>query len=283
MIISVASGKGGTGKTLISTSLALSIMDKEIQFLDCDVEEPNAFLFLKPVIKEVIPVEMPVPDVNEEICTHCKKCAEFCEFSALLVSPNKVQLFPELCHSCGGCALICPVDAITEIPFRIGSLKIGNASNIDFVYGELEVSKPLSVPIIREVKRKIKKDKLVIIDSPPGASDPVIAAVSGSDFTILVTEPTPFGLHDLKIAVDVIKQLKIPFGVIVNRANLGDRKVYDFCKEKNIPVLLEIPYYRKIAELYSNAIPFITVMDEWKEKFRKFYFDIERIIGKWNK
>jgi len=280
MIISVASGKGGTGKTLISTSLALSIMDKEIQFLDCDVEEPNAFLFLKPVIKEVIPVEMPVPDVNEEICTHCKKCAEFCEFSALLVSPNKVQLFPELCHSCGGCALICPVDAITEIPFRIGSLKIGNASNIDFVYGELEVSKPLSVPIIREVKRKIKKDKLVIIDSPPGASDPVIAAVSGSDFTILVTEPTPFGLHDLKIAVDVIKQLKIPFGVIVNRANLGDRKVYDFCKEKNIPVLLEIPYYRKIAELYSNAIPFITVMDEWKEKFRKFYFDIERIIGK---
>jgi len=280
MIISVASGKGGTGKTLISTSLALSIMDKEIQFLDCDVEEPNAFLFLKPVIKEVIPVEMPVPDVNEEICTHCKKCAEFCEFSALLVSPNKVQLFPELCHSCGGCALICPVDAITEIPFRIGSLKIGNASNIDFVYGELEVSKPLSVPIIREVKRKTKKDKLVIIDSPPGASDPVIAAVSGSDFTILVTEPTPFGLHDLKIAVDVIKQLKIPFGVIVNRANLGDRKVYDFCKEKNIPVLLEIPYYRKIAELYSNAIPFITVMDEWKEKFRKFYFDIERIIGK---
>jgi MinD superfamily P-loop ATPase len=280
MIISVASGKGGTGKTLISTSLALSIIDKEIQFLDCDVEEPNAFLFLKPVIKEVIPVEMPVPDVNEEICTHCKKCAEFCEFSALLVSPNKVQLFPELCHSCGGCALICPVDAITEIPFRIGSLKIGNASNIDFVYGELEVSKPLSVPIIREVKRKIKKDKLVIIDSPPGASDPVIAAVSGSDFTILVTEPTPFGLHDLKIAVDVIKQLKIPFGVIVNRANLGDRKVYDFCKEKNIPVLLEIPYYRKIAELYSNAIPFITVMDEWKEKFRKFYFDIERIIGK---
>ena len=280
MIISVASGKGGTGKTLISTSLALSIMDKEIQFLDCDVEEPNAFLFLKPVIKEVIPVEMPVPDVNEEICTHCKKCAEFCEFSALLVSPNKVQLFPELCHSCGGCALICPVDAITEIPFRIGSLKIGNASNIDFVYGELEVSKPLSVPIIREVKRKTKKDKLVIIDSPPGASDPVIAAVSGSDFTILVTEPTPFGLHDLKIAVDVIKQLKIPFGVIVNRANLGDRKVYDFCKEKNILVLLEIPYYRKIAELYSNAIPFITVMDEWKEKFRKFYFDIERIIGK---
>lgn len=278
MIISVASGKGGTGKTLISTSFALSIIDKEIQFLDCDVEEPNAFLFLKPEVKEVIPVEMSVPDINQELCTHCKKCAEFCEFSALLVSPDKVKLFPELCHSCGGCALVCPVKAITEIPFRIGSLKIGNASNIDFVYGELEVSKPLAVPIIREVKKKTKKNKLVIIDSPPGASDPVIAAVSGSDFTILVSEPTPFGLHDLKIAVDVLEQLKIPFGVIINRANLGDRRIYKFCKKKNIPILLEIPYYRKIAELYSNAIPFITVMEEWKEKFKQLYMEIERII-----
>jgi MinD superfamily P-loop ATPase len=280
MIISVASSKGGTGKTLVSTNLALSLEDKEIQFLDCDVEEPNAFLFIKPQIDNVMEVEMPVPEVDEELCTHCKKCAEFCEFSAILVSPEKVQIFPELCHSCGGCVLVCPVHAMKERPFRIGSLKMGKIGNIDFVYGELEVSKPLAVPIIREVKRKTNKDKLVIIDSPPDASDPVIASVSGSDFTILVTEPTPFGLHDLKIAVDVLEQLKIPFGVVVNRANLADTRVYNFCKEKNIPILLEIPYDRKIAELYSKAVPFIKVFEMWKDKFRKLYEDIERIVEK---
>lgn len=278
MVISVASGKGGTGKTLVSTSLALSLEYREIQFLDCDVEEPNAYLFIKPQIRETLPVEVPVPEVHEELCTHCKKCAEFCEFTAILVSPNKVQIFPELCHSCGGCMLVCPVHAITEMPFRIGSLKMGTASNIDLVYGELEVAKPLAVPIIRQVKRQTDKNKLVIIDSPPGASDPVIAAVSGSDFTVLVTEPTPFGLHDLRIAVDVLEQLRIPFGVVVSRSNFGDTGVYEFCREKNIPILLEIPYDRRIAELYSKAIPFVTVMEEWKAEFRKLYTYIERVV-----
>ena len=280
MIVSIASGKGGTGKTLVSTNLALSLKEKDIQFLDCDVEEPNAFLFLNPEIEKEIPVEMLVPEVNEQICTHCKKCAEFCAFNAIFVTSKKVQIFPELCHSCGGCALVCPVGAIREVPFKIGSVKIGKAGNIDFVYGELEVSKPLAVPIIRKVRSQTNKDKLVIIDSPPGASDPVIAAVNGSDFVILVTEPTPFGFHDLKIAVDVLEQLKIPFGVIVNRADLGNKDVYEFCKDKNIPILLEIPFDRKIAELYSIGIPFVTVMEEWKAKFQRLFEDIKRIIVK---
>ncbi|MGB9794298.1 ATP-binding protein [Caldisericum exile] len=280
MIISVASGKGGTGKTLISTNLALSLKDKNIQFLDCDVEEPNAFLFLKPEIKEEIPVEMLVPIVEEEKCTHCKKCAEFCEFSAILVSPNRVQIFPELCHSCGGCALVCETNAIKETPFRIGSVKKGNSSHIELVYGELEVSKPLAVPIIRKVKDNTDKNRLVIIDAPPGASDPVIASVKGSHFVILVTEPTPFGLHDLKIAVSVIKELQIPHGVVINRANIGNKDVYEFCKSNGIPILLEIPYDRHIAELYSRAIPIVEVMNEWVEKFQKLYSDIERMIAK---
>ncbi|MGC9101355.1 MAG: ATP-binding protein [Caldisericum sp.] len=280
MIISVASGKGGTGKTLISTNLALSLKDKNIQFLDCDVEEPNAFLFLKPEIKEEIPVEMLVPIVEEEKCTHCKKCAEFCEFSAILVSPNRVQIFPELCHSCGGCVLVCETHAIKETPFRIGSVKKGNSSHIELVYGELEVSKPLAVPIIRKVKDNTDKNRLVIIDAPPGASDPVIASVKNSHFVILVTEPTPFGLHDLKIAVSVIKELQIPHGVVINRANIGNKDVYEFCKSNGIPILLEIPYDRHIAELYSRAIPIVEVMNEWVEKFQKLYSDIERMIAK---
>ncbi|MDI6850318.1 MAG: ATP-binding protein [bacterium] len=280
MIVSIASGKGGTGKTLVSTNLALSLEGKGIQFLDCDVEEPNAFLFLKPDVEEEIPVEVLVPEVNQQICTHCKKCAEFCEYNAIFVTSKTVQVFPELCHSCGGCALVCPVGAIIEVPFKIGNLKIGKGANVDLVYGELEVSKPLAVPIIREVKKRLKKDKLVIVDSPPGASCPMIEAVSGSDFVILVTEPTPFGFHDLKITVDVLEKIGIPFGIIINRANLGNRDVYEFCMHKNIPVLLEIPYDRKIAELYSRAIPFVTVMEEWKGKFREVYQQIERMFIK---
>jgi len=280
MIISVASGKGGTGKTLVAVNLALSLKSGPLQFLDCDVEEPNAHLFLKPEINRIEAIYNLVPAIDEKLCDHCGKCAQFCQYNAIFVTSQKVMVFPELCHSCGGCVLVCPKKAINEEKHRLGSLKGGSARNLELVYGELKVSEPLPVPIIKEVKKRIKREKTVILDSPPGTSCPVIETVRGSDFCILVTEPTPFGLHDLKITVQVLEEMAIPFGVVVNRAGIGDEKVQEFCRKKGIPILLEIPYLRKIAELCSRAIPFIQEMPEWKGKFQALFEKVERLCAK---
>jgi len=278
MIISIASGKGGTGKTSVAVNMALSI--GKAQLLDCDVEEPNVHLLLHPKISQTEPVYVSVPVVNEELCDHCGKCADFCQYNALFVSPEKVLIFPELCHSCGGCAIVCPKKAITEKKRRIGTLKLGSAGDLELVYGELKIGEPMAVPVIKEVKRHIKKGKNVILDSSPGTSCPVIETVKGSDFCVLVTEPTPFGLHDLKITVQVLKDMGIPFGVIVNRADIGDKKVHDYCDEKDIPILLEIPFQRRIAELYSRGTPFILEMPEWTEKFQILFEEIRKLVGK---
>jgi len=278
MIVSIASGKGGTGKTTVAVNMALSIGDA--QLLDCDIEEPNAHLLLNPTISRAEPVHVSIPVVNEELCDRCRKCSEFCQYSAIFVGSEKVLVFPELCHSCGGCTLICPREAITEEERRIGSLKIGSAGDLELVYGELEIGEPMAVPVIKEVKRHIKNGENVILDSPPGTSCPVIETVDGSDFCILVTEPTPFGLHDLKITVQVLEEMKIPFGVVVNRADVGNRKVHRYCQERNIPVLLEIPFKRKIAELYSRGIPFSLEMPEWKEKFLTLFNEVRKLVSK---
>jgi MinD superfamily P-loop ATPase len=278
MIVTVASGKGGTGKTSVAVNMALSIGN--VQLLDCDVEEPNAYLFLKPKISRTQAVTVSIPVVNEKLCNRCGKCADFCQYNALFVSSNEVMVFPDLCHSCGGCALVCPAEAISEEPHRIGTLTYGATDAVEIVYGELEVQKPMAVPIIREVKKHMKKGKNVILDSPPGTSCPVIQTVTGSDFCILVTEPTPFGLHDLKIIVQVLEDMGIPFGVVVNRAGVGDKKVYEFCKVKNIPILLEIPYDRRIAELYSQGIPFSIELPGWKEKFQTLFETVRKLIQK---
>jgi len=278
MIVSIASGKGGTGKTSVAVNLALSI--RNAQLLDCDVEEPNAHLLLHPKINRTEPVYILIPSVNEELCDHCGKCSEFCQYNAIFVSSEKVMIFPELCHSCGGCVLVCPKKAITEDKHKIGTLKLGSAVDLELVYGELKVGEPMAVPIIREVKRQIDKNRNVILDSPPGTSCPVIETVKGSDFCILVTEPTPFGLHDLKITVQVLENMKIPFGVVINRAGIGDKKVYEYCREKNISILLEIPFQRKIAELYSKGIPFSLEMPEWKEKFEALFNETRELVGK---
>jgi MinD superfamily P-loop ATPase len=278
MIVSVASGKGGTGKTSVAVNMALSLSN--VQFIDCDVEEPNAHLLLHPKLSKIQPIYTLIPLVNETLCNHCGECSKFCQYNALFTSPEKVLVFPELCHSCGGCAMICPKKAITWKKNRIGALKFGSVRDLALVYGELEVGKPLAVPVIKAVKKQIARGKNVILDSPPGASCPFVETVRASDFCVLVTEPTPFGLHDLKIAVQVLRKMAVPLGVVVNRAGVGDKKVYDYCKEEGIRVLMEIPYQREIAELYSRGIPFSIKMPEWKEKFQTLYREIRGAVGK---
>nr|QNO54970.1 iron-sulfur cluster carrier protein [Methanosarcinales archaeon ANME-1 ERB7] len=268
MIIAVASGKGGTGKTTVAVNLALSLSN--VQVLDCDVEEPNSHIFLNPVIEEIKPAYTLVPRVNYDLCDYCGKCAVACEYNALVVVPQKeVMVFQELCHGCGLCSLVCPQDAISEEPREIGVIKTGKSDdgNIDLVYGVLNIGEIMATPLIDQVKADIDPEKTVIIDVSPGTACPVIAAVQGSDYCILVTEPTPFGLYDLRLAVEVLRVLKIPFGMVINKAGIGDRKVYEYCEKESIPILLEIPHDTQIARYYSEGVPFVKAMPEWKERF----------------
>ncbi len=275
MIISVASGKGGTGKTLIATNLALSL-DNNIQFLDCDVEEPDAHIFLKPQIKKSQPVTIPIPKVDEAKCTRCGKCAEICAYNAIAVIKDKVLIFPELCHGCGGCSLFCPEKVITEVDKEIGVIEIGEAGPIQFIHGRLNIAEPMALPVIRAVKEYTNPTRSVIIDVSPGTSCPVIEAVKGSDFCILVTEPTPFGLSDLTLAVEVLRKMKISFGVVINRSDIGDEKVDEFCQEEKIPILMRIPFDREIAMAYSKGIPTVVAKPEYKEEFKKLFEKIAR-------
>jgi MinD superfamily P-loop ATPase len=278
MIVSVASGKGGTGKTSVAVNMALSVGN--VQLLDCDVEEPNAYLLLHPEINKKEPVYTLIPKVDRELCNTCGECTKFCQFNAIFVASEKILVFPDLCSSCGGCAMVCPRKAITWEKHKIGTLNFGATDGVALVYGELEVGKPMAVPVIKAVKKQIKEGGNVILDSPPGTSCPFVETVRGSDFCVLVTEPTPFGLHDLKIAVEVLRKVGIPFGVVINRAGIGDKKVYEYCKEENIPIMIEIPYQRRIAELYSKGVPFSLEMPEWQEKFQALYNQIKELVGK---
>jgi len=280
MIISVASGKGGTGKTTIAVNLALSL--DNVQLLDCDVEEPNAHIFLKPEIKEKFPAFIPIPEVDVEKCNTCGKCREVCAYHAIAVIPSSnedkgsVLIFPHLCHGCGACSLLCPQKAIKEVKKEIGVIEIGMSRDIKFVHGRLNVGEIMSPPLIRQVKEHINPTRTVIIDAPPGTSCPVIAAVRQSDYCVLVTEPTPFGLNDLVLAVEVLRKLKIPFGVVINRSDIGDAKVDQYCQDNKIPILLRIPFDREIAFLYSRGIPLVQEKKEYKEKFQNMFKIIEK-------
>lgn len=266
MIVAFASGKGGTGKTTLAVNVALSL--SSVQFLDCDVEEPNAHLLLHPTQLRTEPIYTAVPKIDEMLCVYCGDCSKFCRYNALFTTKDKILVFPELCHSCGGCIIACPKKAISEEKYQIGTLNFGSINDLSLVYGELTIGNPMAVPVIKAVKQEIDKSKNVIIDSPPGTSCSFVETVRDSDFCVLVTEPTPFGLHDLKIAVQVLRRIKVPFGVVVNRAGIGDTKVYDYCAREDIRILLEVPYDRRIAELYSEGIPFSIKMPEWKDKFQ---------------
>ncbi|MFH1594306.1 MAG: ATP-binding protein [Candidatus Omnitrophota bacterium] len=277
MIISIASGKGGTGKTTVATSLALSI-NSGIQLLDCDVEEPNAHIFLKPKIQQSKTVYIPVPKIDESKCTFCGRCAEVCTYNALAVLKEKVLTFPHLCHGCGGCNLFCPQKAITEGDKKIGVVEIGNSSHVQFVHGRLNIGEVMSPPLIRAVKEYINPTRSVIVDAPPGTSCPVIESVKGSDFCILVTEPTPFGLNDLILAVEVLKKLTIPFGIAVNRADIGDSSLDDYCEKENIPILMRIPFKKKIAFAYSKGLALVSEFPEYKKEFIRVYKEISERI-----
>jgi len=269
MIISIASGKGGTGKTTVATSLALSLSNAQI--LDCDVEEPNSHIFIKPENASKEFVSIPVPQINKEKCDYCGRCQEVCAYNAIAVIKKDVLVFSELCHGCGSCTFFCPQNAIQEVEKQIGVVEFGENNGLPFAYGKLNIGEAMAPPLIRAVKKHVDPSRIAIIDAPPGTSCPVIESIRESDFCILVTEPTPFGLNDLTLAVEVLFKLKISFGVIINRSDLGDDKTDRFCKEQNIPVLMRIPFQRKIAEGYSRGKTIVETLPEYKGMFQEMF------------
>jgi len=289
MIVTVASGKGGTGKTTVSTSLALAMSAGEqmdgstasvgenegqgrVTFLDCDVDEPNAGLFLKPEITRREEVGVLIPKVDFDKCTYCGRCAEVCQYHAIAVVGQKVLIFPELCHGCGSCTLNCPEGAISEVLRRTGTIDIGTAGPIIFGQGTLDIGEAMAPPIIRQLKQQLvpgdSSDRVVIIDASPGTACPVVEALQGSDFALMVTEPTPFGLHDLRMAVEVARdQLGLPVGVVINRTGVGDEGVEEYCARERIPIVMRIPLDRRIAEAYSEGVPLVKAVPEYREQF----------------
>ena len=272
MKIAVLSGKGGTGKTTVSASLALSIEGS--QYVDCDVEEPNGSIFLKPDIKKTITVNVPVPHVDASKCNGCGNCAKACQFNAIAVVKGKVLVFPEICHHCGACLIACPQGAIKEMDRTTGVIEIDERNT--FLQGRLNIGEPVSIPIIRELKKRLRNDTTVILDCSPGASCTVVQSVDSCDYCILVTEPTPFGLHDLKIAVQLIKKMGIPFGVVLNKASADNTSVQEYCAENHIEVLMEIPYSKEIAQAYSNGTLPVQSNSQWIQKFSELYKKLER-------
>ena len=280
MRIAVLSGKGGTGKTTVSANLARAAAEKgyKATYLDCDVEEPNGHLFLKPRLERRYPVTIPVPLVDEEKCTGCGACGEICQFSAILCINKTVLTFDKMCHGCGGCALVCPTGAITEQGREIGVVEEGKAGEIGFLHGRLNVGEAMSPPLIKAVRAAGRESGgLVIVDVPPGTSCPVIASLRGTDYVLLVTEPTPFGLNDLGLAIDVLRELGIPHGVIVNRSDPEyDHFARDFCREKGVRILAEIPDDRRVAVAYSRGELAYDALPEYRDRFRELLVLVEK-------
>lgn len=275
--LSILSGKGGTGKTTLAVNLALAL--DNVQLLDADVEEPNDYLFISPEIesKENESVMRLIPEVNDDKCTACRKCVDFCEYNALAMMLDNVLVFEEVCHSCGGCKIVCPEDAITEKEKELGKLRHDSLPDLDFWQGELNTKEEKAVPVIEKLKTKTDRNKKVIVDSPPGTTCPTIEAITDTDFTIVVTEPSPFGLHDLKMVIEMLNDISQPFAVVINRAEAdSDYLIEDYCQAEGIKVLLKIPFSRQIAELYSEGIPFVGELDGWEDKLEQLYQEIRK-------
>jgi len=283
MIITVLSGKGGTGKTTVATNLAWVLsLSWKVQLLDADVEEPNAYLFLPPQMERTDPVEILLPRVNQSVCTKCGECAKVCQFGAISVFKTGVMVFDSLCHGCGACVLVCPEKAITEVPKVIGEVSLGTVcGEINFGMGLLNIGEPSGVKVIRKLKEKIDTSvDVVIIDAPPGTSCPVVEALRSADFALLVTEPTPFGLHDVRMAAELVSEMGVKAGIVVNRDLEGFDGVDHFSKESGIPVLMRIPYDPQIAELYSQGVLFSSRLPQWKIKFDELFEKIKELMKK---
>jgi len=269
--IAVASGKGGTGKTTVATNLVIQAAESghRAVYGDCDVEEPNGHLFLRPHIETSQPFSVEIPSIIEERCTGCGRCGEVCAFSAIVVINKKVLTFPELCHSCGGCWIACPEDAIEKGSREIGVVETGGVrDSVDFVQGRLRIGEAMAPPLIKAVKQGAPKADLQVFDAPPGTSCPVIQTVRDAHYVVLVTEPTPFGLNDLRLAVEMLRELGKPFGVVINRADLGDDGVTRYCAEEGIEILVEIPDDRKVAEAYAHGDIAVHVLPKYRELFQ---------------
>ena len=281
MKIAIASGKGGTGKTTIATNLACSIarMGETVQYLDCDVEEPNGHIFLKPDVEETQNVTIGVPEVDAELCNGCGKCGQLCQYSAIICLKDTVMTFEQLCHSCGGCMAICPQTAIKEKQRKIGIAEFGRADGIYYGAGKLDIGAIQSPALIRHVKQKSMNNGTVVVDVPPGTSCPVIEGVKGADFVLLVTEPTPFGLNDLELAVEMVRALGLAFAVAINRCDIGDDRVVRYCRQQDIEILLEIPHDRLVAEAYSQGIKIVDALPGYEEKFLELYQKINASVA----
>lgn len=279
MIVAVASGKGGTGKTTVITNLAFALQNiLSVRVLDCDVEEPNAHLFLQPDIIIEEEVTLPIPEVDTTKCDGCSKCSQFCAYNAIAVAGGKVITFPEMCHGCGGCILVCHTGALKEKPHRIGIVASGKADQITFAHGRVDVGVPLAPPVIKAVKKHTGSEEAVLIDAPPGTSCPVVAAVKDTDFCLLVTEPTPFGLNDLKLAVGMTREMNIPTGVVINRFMEDYKLVTDYCRQEQIPVLLKIPFAKQYAAAYARGSSLVQDYPQWQPAFVELWHKVEGLV-----
>jgi MinD superfamily P-loop ATPase len=273
MIVAVASGKGGTGKTTVTAALA-AVWDGPVTAVDLDVEEPNLHLFLHPDMAGSETAYMMVPAVDETLCTYCGACSELCQFKAIGVMGQAIVTFPEMCHGCGGCLAVCPTKAITPGQRELGQISWGQAGRTDFFSGTLRVGEAMSPPLMRQVKARVAQKLAAqggdaIIDAPPGVSCPAVNAVMDSDVILLVTEPTPFGFYDFRLAREAFAPLEKPMAAVINRAGLGNDDIYQFCREQGLPILAEIPYDRAIAEAYSRGLIIASVSDELRETFTR--------------